>query len=179
MLPTRRPRKPWSQRNPKGAAALRMQIQFGPVVQAAQDSTTHHSAGLLHMLHRNHEANASPISAGLSRSEGLFFTLEAARLSEAVLQQLNLAMPSPAEKVRPPSADDSPQGVVIARATKQFSLPSAGPPRRAGSAAPACQAWPRRAGGRRGRSANRTASPPSAPQGLCRPAAHTPPAEPN
>ena len=55
------------------------------------------------------------MQAGLSRSEGLFFTLEAARLSEAVLQQLNLAMPSPAEKVRPPSADDSPQGVVIAR----------------------------------------------------------------
>jgi hypothetical protein len=54
-----------------------MQIQFGPVVQAAQDSTTHHSAGLLHMLHRNHEANATLMTAGLSRSEGLFFTLEA------------------------------------------------------------------------------------------------------
>jgi hypothetical protein len=100
------------------SGCIAKQIQFGPVVQAAQDSTTHHSAGLLHMLHRNHEASALLMRAGLSRSEGLFFTLEAARLSEAVLQQLNLAMPSPAEKVRPPSADDSPQGVVIARATK-------------------------------------------------------------
>ena len=38
---------------------------------------------------------------------------------------------------------------------------------------------PRRGGGRRGRSANRAASPPSAPRGTCRPAAHTRTARPH
>jgi transposase len=53
------------------------------------------------------------------------------------------------------------------------SPPSATPPRRAGSAAPAGQATRRRGERSRKRSAGRAPSPPSAPQGRCWPAAHT------
>jgi hypothetical protein len=55
---------------------------------------------------------------------------------------------------------------------RRFSLPSAGPPRCAGSAAPARKA-PRCRGRRRcGRWANTAPLPPSAPRETCRPAAH-------